>query len=69
MAEISMHDPMIIWIDETGCEKWSYNIRGLTPQDHQLFVSSKKYSALTSMSAEGIPDVYLAERTVGYIFL
>jgi len=71
MAEISMYDPtMIIWIDETGCDKrhstrkWSYSIRGLTPQDHRLLARGKRYSAITSMSAEGILDVYLAEGTV-----
>jgi len=71
MAEISKYDPaMIIWIDETGCDrchstrKWSYSIQGIIPQDHRLLVRSKRYSAITSMSAEGILDVYLTEGTV-----
>jgi len=49
---------MIIWINETGCDrrhstrKWSYIIQGITPQDHRLLVRGKRYSAITSMSAE-----------------
>ena len=71
MAEISIYDPsMFVWIDETGCDqrncrrKYSYSIRGITPQDHRILVRGTRYSAIGIMSLEGIMDVHIAEGTV-----
>ena len=43
MAEVSVYDPsMLIWIDESGCDRRhskrtrAYSLRGITPVDHRL---------------------------------
>ena len=71
MAEmVALNPQMLIWIDETGCErrnlirKFGYSLRGAPPQDFALKVGGKRYSAITVMSVEGIMDVYLAEGSV-----
>lgn len=71
MAEISVYDPsMLIWIDETGCDrrhsirKWGYSLRGMPPRDHRLLVRGTRYSAIPVMSLQGIHDVYLTEGTM-----
>ena len=44
MAEITAYDPeMIIWIDESGCDrrnsmrKFNYTLKGIPPVDHRIF--------------------------------
>ena len=71
MAEISVYDPsMLIWVDESGCDrrntirKRAYGIRGITPQDHRLFIRGTRYSAVPVMSIEGIHDLQLFEGNV-----
>ena len=76
MAEVSIYDPsMLLWIDESGCDLRNcmryrgYSLRGMTPQDHQLFIRGTRYSAIPVMSLDGIHDLYLAEGNVnGEIF-
>ena len=64
MATISVYDPnMIVWIDESGCDRrnsarrYGYSLRG-------LLCRGKRFSAIPVMSLEGIHDVYLAEGSV-----
>ena len=71
MAEVSAYDPaMLIWIDETGCDrrntlrKHAYSVRGLTPQDHRLFVRGVRYSVIPVMSSDGIHDISICEGSV-----
>lgn len=71
MAMISVYDlEMIIWIDESGCDRrnsarrYGYSLRGIPVSDHRLLCRGKRYSAIPVMSTEGIHDVYLAESSV-----
>lgn len=71
MAEITAYDPeMIIWIDESGCDrrnsmrKFNYTLKGIPPVDHRIFGRGKRYSAITAMTVKGIQDVFLAEGNV-----
>ena len=71
MAAISVYDPeMIIWVDESGCDrrnstrKYGYSLRGLPVCDHRLLCRGKRYSAIPLVSVDGILDVYLAEGSV-----
>ena len=76
MADISIYDPaMIIWIDESGCDrrnnmrKFAYTIRGIPPVDHRLLVRGTRYSAITAISIKGVQDVVLVEGSVnGQVF-
>ena len=76
MADISAYDPaMIIWIDESGCDrrnsmrKFAYTIRGVPPVDHRLLARGTRYSAITAISVRGVQDVTLAEGNVnGEVF-
>jgi len=77
IAEMAAFDPaMILWIDETGCDRrnalrhYGYGIRGLPPCDHQLQLRGTRYSAVGILSVDGIQDVYITEDTVnGDVFL
>ena len=71
MAEVSCYDPsMLIWLDESGFDKRNsmrkraYDIRGITPRDHQLLIRGMRYSAIPILSTEEIHDVCLFEGTV-----
>lgn len=71
MAEISMYDPeMLVWIDETGCDRrnslrrYGYSIRGMPPRDYKLLVRGTRYSAIPVLSLQGIHDVQVIEGTV-----
>ena len=61
---------MIVWIDESGCDRrnsarrYGYSLRGLPVSDHRLLCRGKRFSAIPVMSLEGIHDVYLAEGSV-----
>ena len=76
MADITAFDPdMIIWIDESGCDKrnstrgYAYIVIGQPPQDHRLLVQRTRYSAITSATVRGIHDVQLVEGSVnGNVF-
>lgn len=76
-AEIGHFDPaMCVWVDETGSElrnalrKYGYGIRGIPPQDYNLKLRGKRYSAIGILTTEGIEDVYITEGSVnGEIFL
>ena len=66
MAEISIYEPeMIIWIDESGCDrrnstrKFAYTLRGFPPVDHRILARGKRYSAITAINVHGIQDVML----------
>ena len=71
MADISMYDPsMLVWIDETGCDRrnslrrYGYSVRGRPPRDYKLLVRGTRYSAIPVLSLQGIHDVQLFEGTV-----
>ena len=71
IADISIYDPsMIIWIDESGCDrrnsmrKFAYTLRGMPPVDHSILARGTRYSAITAISMEGLQDVVLAEGSV-----
>ena len=76
MAEVSMYDPsMLILLDESGCDrrhmmrKRGYSLRGITPRDHRLLVRGKRYSAIPTVTTDGILDISLLETTVdGKVF-
>ena len=64
------HHSLIVWIDETGCDrrnslrKYAYGIRGQTPRDYQLQMRGVRYSAIGILSSNGIDDVYITEGSV-----
>ena len=71
MAEIEEFDPdMIVFLDETGCDKRSsirqfgYGLRGITPVTHKLDIYRKRISAIGVMTTRGIEDAYLIEGNV-----
>ena len=70
------HHSLILWIDETGCDrrnslrKYAYGIRGQAPRDYQLQMRGVHYSAIGILSSDGINDVYITEGSVnGEAFL
>ena len=76
IAEMAVLDSSTIVWNKTGCDrrnalqKYGYGIRGLTPQDYQIKLRGVRYSAISTLSMEGIKDVYITEGTVyGAIFL
>ena len=63
MVGIEAFDPeMLVFIDETGCDKrnlvrqYGYGVRGLTPVTHKFVVYGKRISAIGVMTTEGIED-------------
>ena len=71
MVGIEVFDPeMLVFIDETGCDKrnlvrqYGYGVRGLTPVTHKFVVHGKRVSAIGIMTTEGIEDAYLVEGNV-----
>jgi len=57
MVEMSAFYPaMIVWIDETGCDRrnalchFGYGIGGIPPQDHQLQLRGVRHSAIGILS-------------------
>ena len=70
ISDISVYSPeMFIFLDETGADrrntlrKYSYSLRGKTPQDHALLVRGQRISAIACMSVEGILDVKTVKGT------
>lgn len=76
MAEVSVYDSnMIIWIDESGCDRrnslrrFAYTLRGIPPVAHTLLARGTRYSAIAAVSVKGVQDVVLVEGSVnGEIF-
>ena len=71
MTDISAYDPgMIIWIDESGCDrrnsmrKFAYTLRGIAPVDYRILARGTRYSAITAISVRGVQDVVLVEGNV-----
>ena len=65
-----------VWVDETGSDrrnsfrKTGYGIRGIPPVSFKINIGSKRISAISCMSTNGIEDIYLVEGSVdGDIFL
>ena len=61
MAEMSIFDPtMIIWLDETGCDKrnaarqYGYSLRGIAPRSKS---GGKRYTQIMAMSTDGVEDM------------
>ena len=77
MVEIEeFHPDMLVFIDETGCErrnlvrKYGYGLRGIPPVSHQLLVYGKRVSAIGVITTRGVEDAYLVDGNVnGKIFL
>lgn len=76
MAEMMYNPRMILWVDETGCDRrklirdYGYGIRGIPPRDHTLKLSGKRYSVIAIMSTDGVEDIYIQEGNVtGEVFL
>ena len=71
IAEISVYDPdMLIWIDETGCDRrhssrrFGYSIRGIPVCDQRIIVRGTRYTAIPVLSTAGIHDVFIGEGTM-----
>ena len=71
MAEMSAYDPaMFVWLDETGCDKrnavreYGYALRGMKPRCYSFKSGGKRYTAIASMSMNGLEDVYITEGSV-----
>ena len=67
MAEVAMYNPsMFIWLDETGYRRnavrqYGYGLRGMTPRSFTFKAWGKRYTAIATMSLDGLEDVYLTE--------
>ena len=68
--DVSLYRPdMLVFLDETGSDqrnmlrKYSYSIRGKTPQNHTLLARGEHMSALAFMSVSGILDVSIVKGT------
>ena len=71
MAEMTAYDPlMFVWLDETGCDKWNairvygHALMGLVPQSYSFKCRGKRYTAIASMSMDGLEDIYITEGSV-----
>ena len=71
MAEMSIFDPtMIIWLDETGCDKrnaarqYGYSLRGIAPRSYTFKSGGKRYTQIMAMSTDGVEDMYIAEGNI-----
>ncbi len=70
-TEMSVYDPdMLIFLDETGCDRRNvlrrraYSFRGKPAVSHKLLVRGRHLNAIAFMSSSGIIDCHIEDRPV-----
>ena len=70
-TEMSVYNPeMLIFLDETGIDKWNvlrryaYSFRGKPARSHKLLVQGKHLNAIAFMSVFGIIDCHIENGSV-----